>query len=241
MTITTRKLMTVETGTVKRRSLLIELDIPRDRKGEFEPQIVKKNQTDISNIEDQVLSMYAKGMTTRDIFMSDRIIRQSRVAIGVKLNGQKEVLGLWVGSNESAKYWLGVLTEVKNRGVQDIFIVSVDGLTGFGDAISAVFPKTEIQCCIVHQIHYTTKFVSYKDIKVFIADLKDIYQAFNEDAALSALDIQEEKWGAKYPSSVSSWRNNWSGYLHTSNIRRKSERRFIPPIPLKISIVSYEW
>lgn len=183
----------------------IELDIPRDRKGEFEPQIVKKNQTDISNIEDQVLSMYAKGMTTRDIsdhlksvygvdasaemisHMTDRIlpiakewqnrplekiyaivfmdaihfhVRQDNqtikkavyVAIGVKLNGQKDVLGLWVGGNESAKYWLGVLTEIKNRGVQDILIVSVDGLTGFGDAISAVFPKTEIQRCIVHQM-----------------------------------------------------------------------------------------
>ena len=241
----------------------IELDIPRDRKGEFEPQIVKKNQTDISNIEDQVLSMYAKGMTTRDIsdhlksvygvdasaemisHMTDRIlpiakewqnrplekiyaivfmdaihfhVRQDNqtikkavyVAIGVKLNGQKDVLGLWVGGNESAKYWLGVLTEIKNRGVQDILIVSVDGLTGFGDALSAVFPKTEIQRCIVHQIRYTTKFVSYKDVKAFIADLKDIYQASTEDAALSALDTLEEKWGTKYPSSVSSWRNNWS-------------------------------
>jgi len=241
----------------------IELDIPRDRKGEFEPQIVKKNQTDISNIEDQVLSMYAKGMTTRDIsehlktvygvdasaemisHMTDRIlpvakewqnrplekiyaivfmdaihfhVRQDNqtikkavyVAIGVKLNGQKDVLGLWVGGNESAKYWLGVLTEIKNRGVQDILIVSVDGLTGFGDAISAVFPKTEIQRCIVHQIRYTTKFVSYKDVRTFIADLKDIYQASTEDAALRALDTLEEKWGTKYPSSVSSWRNNWS-------------------------------
>ena len=170
----------------------IELDIPRDRKGEFEPQAVKKNQTDISNIEDQVLSMYAKGMTTRDIsshlqtvygvdasaemisHMTDRIlpiakewqnrplekkyavvfmdavhfhVRQDNqtikkavyVAIGIKLNGQKEVLGLWVGGNESAKYWLGVLNEIKNRGVEDIMIVSVDGLIGFGDAIAAVY------------------------------------------------------------------------------------------------------
>src|SRR5574344_46340 len=175
----------------------IELDIPRDRKGEFEPQAVKKNQTDISNIEDQVLSMYAKGMTTRDIsshlqtvygvdasaemisHMTDRIlpiakewqnrplekkyavvfmdavhfhVRQDNqtvkkavyVAIGIKLNGQKEVLGLWIGGNESAKYWLGVLNEIKNRGVEDIMIVSVDGLTGFGDAIEAVFLKAEI-------------------------------------------------------------------------------------------------
>ena len=181
----------------------INLDIPRDRKGDFEPQIVKKNQTDISNIEDQVLSMYAKGMTTRDIsshlkdvygvdasaemisHMTDRILPiakewQNRplerkyaivfmdavhfhvrednrtvkkavyVAIGVKLNGKREVFGMWVGGNESAKYWLSVLNETKNRGVEDIMIVSVDGLTGFGDAIHAVFPQAEIQRCIVH-------------------------------------------------------------------------------------------
>ncbi len=241
----------------------IDLDIPRDRKGEFEPQVVKKNQTDISNIEDQVLSMYAKGMTTRDIsthlhdvygvdasaemisHMTDRILPiakewQNRplerkyavvfmdaihfhvrednqtvkkavyVAIGVKLNGNKEVLGMWIGGNESAKYWLGVLNEIKNRGVEDIMIVSVDGLTGFGDAISAVFPKAEIQRCIVHQIRYTTKFVNYKDIKPFTKALKSIYQAPTEDAALEALNDLEETWGKKYPSSVSSWRNNWA-------------------------------
>ena len=241
----------------------IDLDIPRDRKGEFDPQIVKKNQTDISNIEDQVLSMYAKGMTTRDISthlksvygvdasaemisrMTDRIlpiakewqnrplekkyavvfmdaihfhVRQDNqtvkkavyVAIGIKLNGRKEVLGMWIGGNESAKYWLGVLNELKNRGVEDIMIISVDGLTGFVDAIGAVFPKTEIQRCIVHQIRYTTKFVSYKDIKAFTKDLKQIYQAATEELALQALDGLEEKWGKKYPSSVSSWRNNWT-------------------------------
>ena len=240
----------------------INLDVPRDRKGEFEPQAIKKNQTDISNIEDQVLSMYAKGMTTRDIsthlrdvygveasaemisHMTDRILPiakewQNRplerkyaivfmdaihfhvrednqtikkavyVAIGIKLNGNKEVLGMWIGGNESAKYWLGVLNEIKNRGVEDIMIVSVDGLTGFGEAIGAVFPKAEIQRCIVHQIRYTAKFVNYKDLKPFVKDLKAIYQAPSEDSALSGLDELEEKWGKKYPSSVSSWRNNW--------------------------------
>jgi putative transposase len=240
----------------------IGLDIPRDRKGEFEPQIVKKNQTDISNIEDQVLSMYAKGMTTRDISdhlrtvygvdasaemiskMTDRIlpiakewqnrpldrkyaivfmdaihynVRQDNaivkkavyIAIGVKLNGSKEVLGMWVGGNESAKYWLGVLNEIKNRGVEDIMIVSVDGLTGFGDAIHAVFPQTEIQRCIVHQIRYSTKFISYKDVKPFMADLKRVYQATTEEIALQELDRLEEKWGSRYPNSVASWRNNW--------------------------------
>lgn len=240
----------------------IELDIPRDRKGEFEPQAVKKNQTDISNIEDQVLSMYAKGMTTRDIsshlqtvygvdasaemisHMTDRIlpiakewqnrplekkyavvfmdavhfhVRQDNqtvkkavyVAIGIKLNGQKEVLGLWIGGNESAKYWLGVLNEIKNRGVEDIMIVSVDGLTGFGDAIEAVFPKAEIQRCIIHQVRYSTKFVNYKDLKPFVQDLKQVYQAATEETALANLDELEEKWGKKYPSSIASWRNNW--------------------------------
>lgn len=241
----------------------IDLDIPRDRKGEFEPKIVKKHQTDISNIEDQVLSMYAKGMTTRDIkdhlwsvygveasaemisHMTDRILPiakewQSRpldkkyaivfmdavhfnvrqegrvikkavyVAIGIKLDGRKEVLGMWIGGNESAKYWLGVLNEIKNRGVEDIMIISVDGLTGFADAISAVFPNAEIQRCIVHQIRYTTKFVSYKDRKAFVADLKNVYQAATEEAALKGLDALEKNWGKKYPSSVSSWRNNWA-------------------------------
>ena len=240
----------------------IELDIPRDRNGEFEPQIVKKHQTDISTIEDQVLSMYAKGMTTRDIskhlqdvygvdasaemisHMTDRILPIARewqnrplerkyaivymdavhfnvrednrtvkkavyVAIGVKLNGNKEVLGMWIGGNESAKYWLGVLNEIKNRGTEDIMIVSVDGLTGFVDAIQAVFPKAEVQRCIVHQIRYSTKFISYKDRKEFVKDLKLVYKADTEEMAVVALDALEDKWGAKYPASVTSWRNNW--------------------------------
>ena len=240
----------------------IELDIPRDRNGEFEPQIVKKHQTDISTIEDQVLSMYAKGMTTRDIskhlqdvygvdasaemisHMTDRILPIARewqnrplerkyaivymdavhfnvrednrtvkkavyVAIGIRVTGQKEVLGMWIGGNESAKYWLGVLNEIKNRGTEDIMIVSVDGLTGVVDAIQAVFPKAEVQRCIVHQIRYSTKFISYKDRKEFVKDLKLVYKADTEEMAVVALDALEDKWGAKYPASVTSWRNNW--------------------------------
>lgn len=255
----------------------IDLDIPRDRKGEFEPQIVRKNQTDISNIEDQVLSMYAKGMTTRDIsshlhdvygvdasaemisHMTDRILPiakewQNRplekkyavvfmdavhfhvrednrtvkkavyVAIGIRLSGIKEVLGMWIGGNESAKYWLGVLNEIKNRGVEDIMIVSVDGLTGFVDAIGAVFPKAEVQRCIVHQVRYTTKFVNYKDLKPFVKDLKTIYQAPSEEMALEALDMLEETWGKKYSASVASWRNNWpqlsTFFKYPSEIRK---------------------
>lgn len=240
----------------------IELDIPRDRNGEFEPQIVKKHQTDISTIEDQVLSMYAKGMNTRDIskhlqdvygvdasaemisHMTDRILPIARewqnrplerkyaivymdavhfnvrednrtvkkavyVAIGIRVTGQKEVLGMWIDGNESAKYWLGVLNEIKKRGTEDIMIVSVDGLTGFVDAIQAVFPKAEVQRCIVHQIRYSTKFISYKDRKEFVKDLKLVYKADTEEMAVVALDALEDKWGAKYPASVTSWRNNW--------------------------------
>lgn len=255
----------------------LDLDIPRDRKGEFEPQIVKKNQTDISNIEDQVLSMYAKGMTHRDISthlrdvygveasaemisrMTDRILPlakewQSRplehkyaivfmdavhfnvrednrtvkkavyIAIGIKLNGMREVLGMWIGGNESAKYWLSILNEIKNRGVEDIMIVSVDGLTGFGDAIHAVFPKAEIQRCIVHQIRYSTKFISYKDLKPFMADLKPVYKADTENLALAALDDLEAEWGKKYPASIASWRNNWpqlsTYFKYPSEIRK---------------------
>lgn len=240
----------------------ISLDIPRDRDGEFEPQIVKKHQTDISSIEDQVLSMYAKGMTTRDISshlqdvygveasatmiskMTDRIlpiakewqnrplspkyaivfmdavhynVRQDNavikkavyVAIGIKLDGIKEVLGMWIGGNESAKYWIGVLNEIRNRGTEDILIASVDGLTGFSDAIHAVYPNTEIQRCILHQIRYSTRFISYKEIRPFMVDLKLVYQASTEEIALQQLDALEDKWGKKYPSTVNSWRNNW--------------------------------
>ena len=241
----------------------LDIDVPRDREGSFNPQAVKKHQRDVSNIEDQVLSMYAKGMSTRDISahledvygvnasaemisrMTDKIlpiakewqnrplekkyaivfmdavhfnVRQDGtvvkkavyVCIGIRLSGIKEVLGMWIGGNESAKYWLGILNELKNRGVDDILIASVDGLTGFAEAISAVFPKTEIQRCIVHQIRYTTKFISYKDIKAFMADLKLVYQANTEEIALEKLDFLEEEWGKKYPNSVASWRNNWS-------------------------------
>ncbi|WP_273328179.1 IS256 family transposase [Vallitalea guaymasensis] len=248
--------------TVRSSSGNIELDIPRDRNGEFEPQVVKKYQRDVSNIEDQVLSMYAKGMTTRDISthlksvygvdasaemisrMTNKVlpiakewqnrpltekyaivfmdaihynVRENNaivkkavyIAIVIKLDGKKEVLGMWIGGNESAKYWLGVLNEIKNRGVKDILIMSVDGLSGFGEAIHAVYPQTEIQRCIVHQIRYSTRFISYKDIKSYMKDLKLVYQASTEDIALQQLDALEDKWGKKYSSSISSWRNNW--------------------------------
>ena len=241
----------------------VQLQVPRDRKGEFEPVGVKKHQNDVSSIEDQVLSMYAKGMSVRDIqtHLSDiygveaspalisnitdkimPVIRdwQSRplqevyavlfldaihykvrqegqivnkaayMIIGIDLDGQKDVLGMWIGESESAKFWLNILNELKNRGVKDILITSVDNLSGFSEAISACFPKTQIQKCIVHQIRNSTRYVSYQDLKKFTTDLKPIYKAISEEKALEELDRFEEKWGKKYPLAIKSWRSNWT-------------------------------
>ncbi len=241
----------------------MEISVPRDRNGDFEPVAVKKHQRDVSSIEDQVLSMYAKGMTVRDIQshlesvygveaspalisnITDKIMPvirqwQSRpleelytivfldaihykvrvdgqitnkaayMVIGVDAKGQKDVLGIWIGENESAKFWLNVLNELKNRGVQDILIFSVDNLAGISEAIRASFPLTEIQKCVVHQIRNSTRFVSYKDLKKFISDLKPVYKAVNETEALQALDVFEENWGSRYPLAIKSWRNNWA-------------------------------
>jgi transposase-like protein len=239
-----------------------ETKVPRDRKGEFEPQVVKKHQKELGGIEQQIIAMYAKGMSTRDIEeflrdlygveasaslisrITDRIIPeikewQSRVlkpvyaimfldaivykvrkegtvvnksiyiAIGIDLEGHKDVLGFWVGESESSKFWLMVTNELKNRGVRDILIASVDGLNGFSDAIHASFPQTEIQRCIVHQIRNSTKYISYKDLKQFTQDLKPVYKAANEEQAVEELVELEKKWGSKYPSAIKSWKNNW--------------------------------
>lgn len=240
----------------------VELEVPRDRNGEYAPQIVKKHQMDISAIEDKILFMYSQGTSTRDIEkamqemygievdatrvtkITDKLLPlirewQSRplesvyamvmldaihykvrdegivvkkavyIAVGTDLEGKKDVLGMWVGATESSKYWLGVLNGLKNRGVNDILIASIDGLSGFVEAINAVYPKAEIQRCIIHQIRSSTKYVSYKDIKEFTADLKPIYKAPTEQAALEALNECEEKWGRRYPLAIKSWRANW--------------------------------
>lgn len=241
----------------------VDIDVPRDRLGEFEPKILKKHQTALTeDMEAKIVSMYSKGMSTSDIEdhirdlygvdisdttisrITDKIIPEIRewqsrpldriyavvfmdaihfhvrtdgriikkavyVAIGVNMEGFKEVLGMWVGENESAKFWAGVMNDIKNRGVEDILIACVDGLTGFPNAIGAIFPKTEIQQCIIHQIRNTTKFVSYKDIKVLMADLKRVYAAPSEETAVFELDSFEEKWKSKYPKIAISWRNNW--------------------------------
>ena len=242
----------------------VEVSVPRDRKGEFEPQVLKKNQTSISQeIEEKILSMYAKGMTTgdiethiRDIYgievsdttvsrITDKILPIAKewqqrplesvyavvfldaihyhvrsegqivkkavyIAIGINLEGKKDVLGMWVGENESAKFWATVLNSLRNRGVEDIFIACTDNLTGFSAAIEAVFPRTEIQNCIIHQIRNSSKYVSYKDIKELMKDLKAVYGAVDEQSALDALDVFSEKWDKKYPKISKSWRENWA-------------------------------
>lgn len=241
----------------------LPIDVPRDRAGDFEPQLVKKHQKNLTqDIEDKIISMYAKGMTTNDIEthirdlydveMSDSTISritdkilpiakewQSRplesvyavvfmdaihfhvrsegqivkkavyIAIGVGLDGIRDVLGMWVGENESAKFWLSVMNGLKNRGVSDILIACVDGLTGFPSAIGAVYPQTELQQCIIHQIRNSTRFVSYKDLKELMADLKRVYAAPNEETALYELDSFDEKWSKKYPKIGQSWRTSW--------------------------------
>ena len=250
--------------TVKSSLGDIELSIPRDRKGEFEPQLVKKNQTTLSgDIEEKILSMYAKGMSTgdieahiRDIYglsvsdstisrVTDKILPIVRewqqrpseslyavvfmdavhfhvrsegqivkkaiyIAIGIDMEGYRDVLGMWIGENESAKFWLGILNSLKNRGLEDILIACVDGLTGFTNAIEAAYPKTEIQQCIIHQIRNTTRFVSYKDIKELMKDLKRVYGAVDEQTALEELEEFEAKWGKKYPRISASWREKWA-------------------------------
>lgn len=241
----------------------VDVSVPRDRKGEFEPQVLKKNQTSVSqDIEEKILSMYAKGMTTgdieahiRDIYgieisdttisrITDKILPLAKewqqrpleavyavvfldaihyhvrsegqivkkavyIAIGVDLDGKKDVLGMWVGENESAKFWATVLNGLRNRGVEDIFIACTDNLTGFSAAIEAVFPKTEIQNCIIHQIRNSTKYVSYKDLKALMADLKAVYAAVDEASALESLNVFAQRWGKKYPKISVSWQENW--------------------------------
>lgn len=241
----------------------MEINIPRDREASFEPNVLKKYQKDISNIENQIISMYAKGMTTRDISSHikeiygfglsegmvsritnkilptieewqnrplDRVypfvfldaihynVRENGViikkavyiALGYNANGLKEILGMWVGENESAKYWLMVLNQLKDRGLEDILIASTDNLPGFSQAIEAVYSKTEIQKCIIHQIRNSTRYVSYNDLRELMTDLKKVYKAPTEDAALLQLEIFEDKWGDKYPNCISSWKNNWA-------------------------------
>lgn len=242
----------------------IEIETPRDRNSEFEPQLLKKNQTSITQeVEEKILSMYAKGMTTGDIEthikdiyglevsdttvsrITDKILPVAKewqqrplesiyavvfldaihyhvrsegqivkkavyIAIGIDLDGKKDVLGMWVGENESAKFWATVLNGLRNRGVEDIFIACTDNLNGFSDAIAAVYPKTDIQNCIIHQLRNSSKYVSYKDLKALMADLKAVYAAPDEASALAALELFSGKWDKKYPKISQSWQSNWA-------------------------------
>jgi putative transposase len=248
--------------TVKSKFGQIGLDVPRDRKSEFEPQIVKKRKKDIAGLEDKIISLYAKGMTTRDIqahiqdlysyeispetvsSITDKIVERARewqvrplepiyaviymdavflkmrseghvrnVAvyniIGVNLDGMKECLGMWVCETESAKYWLSVLNELKNRGVEDVLIFSVDNLKGISEAIEAVYPQAEVQKCIIHQIRNSLRYVSWKERKAMAKDLRLIYEAATEEEGAAALDEFAEKWDKRYPHVSVSWKKNW--------------------------------
>ena len=241
----------------------LPLDIPRDRDGSFEPQLIAKHQTRWTGFDDKILSLYARGMTVREIqshleemygtevsptlisSVTDAVMDEVKswqarpldalypivyldcihakvrdagtvrvkavyLALGVNLNGDKELLGLWVAQTEGAKFWLQVVTELKNRGVQDIFIACVDGLKGFPEAIEAVFPKTTVQLCIVHMVRHSLNFVSWKLRKTVAADLRAIYTAATAEEAEIRLAEFDAKWGAEYPPIVQSWQRNWA-------------------------------
>lgn len=241
----------------------IDIAVPRDRNSEYEPQIIKKHQRRFDGFDDKIISMYARGMTTRDIQghlkdiygvdvspvlisnVTDDVIKDAKewqnrlidktypvvyfdalvvngrtegkaakksvyIALGLDMQGKKDVLGLWIGESEGAKFWMGIMTELKNRGVEDILIACIDGLKGLPEAINAVYPKTHIQLCIVHMIRNSTRFVSYKERKSLCSDLKQIYSAPSEKQGRDALDDFAEKWDLKYPMISKSWKNNWA-------------------------------
>jgi transposase-like protein len=250
--------------TVRSDAGEIRLDIPRDRKSEYTPQLIPKGQRSISGIDEKIVSLYTRGLSLRDIEkqvkemydvqMSDTLIgriidkitpqitawqnrtleaiypivymdamvfkikddngfyknRALHFAIGITLEGKKDLLGMWLSDNEGAKFWLSIATELQNRGVEDILIASVDGLKGFSEAINSVFPQTIVQRCIIHQIRYSLKYVGSKYQKEFMGDLKQVYKAPTKEAAEEALMELEKKWGERYPMVINSWINNWS-------------------------------
>lgn len=244
----------------------VAIDVPRDRAGTFEPQIVSKGQTRLTQMDDQILALYAKGMSTRDIVdafkemydadvsatliskvtdqvlttvtewqnrpldavypivyldcivlkvrQNNRVINKSMyLALGINMEGHKELLGMWLAETEGAKFWLSVLSELKNRGLQDILIACVDGLKGFPDAINAEYPDTKVQLCIVHMVRNSLKYVSWKDYKAVTASLKEVYQAPTEAAARLALEHFTEQWDEQYPQISKSWHTHWPNLI----------------------------
>lgn len=256
-----------------------EVEVPQDRQSSFEPQIIPKRKKDISAIDDKIISMYAKGMTTRqisetieDIYgfevsegmvsdITDRLLPQieewqnrplaevypvvfidavhfsvrddgiirklaAYVVLGINVDGRKEVLAITIGENESSKYWLGVLNGLKNRGVRDILILCSDGLSGIKEAISAAFPATEQQRCIVHMVRNTLKYVANKDMKAFAKDLKTVYTAADEKSALKRLDEVTEKWKGQYPGAMGRWYENWDAVATIFKFSREARTAF---------------
>ena len=240
----------------------MDVKVPRDRNGEYEPQIIGKYSRNVDGMEEKILALYSCGMSQRDIAdqiknlydvdISDGLVskivekitpeitawqnrplesvypfifmdaihykvkenhqyitKAAYIVLGIQLDGHKDILGVWIGEHESAKFWLSVMNDLRNRGIKDVYVFCVDGLNGFREAINAAFPHSQIQRCIIHQIRSSTKYVSYKDIKAVMADLKKIYQAINEDEARNALIQFKENWAKTYPSCVRSWEENW--------------------------------
>lgn len=263
--------------TIKTQLGKVKVNVPRDRNGEYEPKIIGKYSRNADGMEEKILSLYAAGMSTRDIAeqvktlydieisselvskITEKIMPQiaewqsrglesvypfvfmdaihykirenhqivtkaAYVVLGINMEGYKEILGIWIGENESSKFWLSVLNELKSRGVKDVYLFCVDGLSGFREAIGAAYPKAGIQRCIIHQIRSSSKFVSYKDIKPFMADLKLVYTAVTEESALENLIAFKEKWGKKYPAAIKSWEDNWdilsTFYAYPAPIRK---------------------
>ena len=260
--VSTNKRNGYSTKTLKSQYGEFPIDIPRDRNGEFEPKLIPKYQRDISGIEEKVISLYARGMSTRDIHdqlqdlygielsaemvskITDKILpeikewqarplnpvypfvfmdcihykvredgrilsRAAYVIMGVTIEGYKEILSITVGANETSKFWLGMLNDLKNRGIKDVLFFCVDGLPGFKEAIQAVFPSAQVQRCVIHMLRNSFKYINYADLKKFSADFKNVYNAPNESIALDELVIVREKWGKKYPYAISNWENNW--------------------------------
>jgi len=240
----------------------IDIGVPRDRNGEFDPIVVKKHQRRLGDIEEKIISMYAKGMTTRDIQshmeeiygleisastisqITDTLVgliqewqarpleglypivffdaihykvrdeghvvsKAAYTCLGLTIEGKKDLLGIWVGEAEGAKFWLSILTELRNRGVQDILIACVDGLNGFPEAIQTIFPQTEVQLCVIHQLRNTLRYLATKDSKAFMQEIRSVYTAPTAENGLYELDQLDQKWGKKYPIIIKSWRQNW--------------------------------